>query len=359
MSGASAFTFLSDDRYEYDDDDTYEYDDDDRYENEDDYYASDDDFYTFGYDSDDDSIEGYEGDHIVGDLDDEYDAIYEFEASASEGERDLYQFDLQDGAVVGANEFDDGRWESEFIKPNESYQVNEDGTIVKTEVKRFGTEIETYADLDGDGLYSKVGRTWESNSSSSETTTIKSRYDDWYEFSGELDEFELIGTPDQVVVTSLSDGSSQSIEAAERVLFSNGARAYDIDGRAGKAYRIYKAAFDRDPMEGDTDGLGYWIAQMDNGMDMVEVAERFIDSAEFRSVYGENPSNEEFLNKIYLNVLDRLPDEEGYAWWMDQLENNPEKTWEKVLADFSESAENQANVADLVANGIAFDPWVG
>jgi hypothetical protein len=319
MSGTSAFTFLSDDRDEYDDDDRYESDDEDDRLDDDSDESSDD----------------------------------------SEGERDLYQFDLQDGVVVGANEFDDGRWESEFIKSNESYQVNEDGTIVKTEVKRFGTEIETYADLDGDRLYSKVGRSWESNSSSSETTTAQSRYDDWYEFSGELDEFELTGTPDQLVVTSLSDGSSQSLEAAERVLFSNGARAYDIDGQAGKAYRIYKAAFDRDPMEGDTDGLGYWIAQMDDGMDMVEVAERFIDSAEFRSVYGENPSNEEFLNKIYLNVLDRLPDEEGYAWWMDQLENNPEKTWEKVLADFSECAENQENVAELIANGIVFDPWVG
>ena len=33
--------------------------------------------------------------------------------------------------------------------------------------------------------------------------------------------------------------------------------------------------------------------------------------------------------------------------------------WEKVLADFSESVENQTNVAELIANGIVFDPWVG
>jgi hypothetical protein len=112
-------------------------------------------------------------------------------------------------------------------------------------------------------------------------------------------------------------------------------------------------------MEGDTAGLGYWIAQMDNGMDMVEVAARFIDSPEFRSLYGQNPTNGEFLNKVYLNVLDRLPDASGYAWWIDQLDNNPEKTWEKVLADFSESPENQTNVAELIANGIVFDPWVG
>jgi hypothetical protein len=144
-----------------------------------------------------------------------------------------------------------------------------------------------------------------------------------------------------------------------RYLFSDIGLAFDTSGVAGQAYRIYKAAFDRDPMDGDTGGLGYWIAQMDNGMDMVEIAARFIDSDEFRSLYGQNPTNGEFLNKVYLNVLDRLPDAEGYDWWIDQLENNPEKTWQKVLADFSESPENQANVAELIANGIVFDPWVG
>ena len=147
-----------------------------------------------------------------------------------------------------------------------------------------------------------------------------------------------------------------SLYSIERLEFSNSMVAFDTSGIGGQAYRIYKAAFDRVP---DSGGLGYWIAQMDEGMDMAEVAARFINSDEFRSLYGQNPTNGEFLNKVYLNVLDRLPDAGGYDWWMDQLENNPEKTWEKVLADFSESPENQANVTELIANGIVFDPWVG
>ena len=133
--------------------------------------------------------------------------------------------------------------------------------------------------------------------------------------------------------------------------------SFDVSGTAGQAYRIYRAAFDRDPMIGDTAGLGYWIAQMDAGMSMTEVAARFIDSTEFRSLYGTTPTNGEFLTKVYNNVLDRDPDSDGYAWWTDQLANNPEKTWQKVLADFSESAENQANVAGLIGNGITYDAW--
>jgi hypothetical protein len=106
-------------------------------------------------------------------------------------------------------------------------------------------------------------------------------------------------------------------------------------------------------------GLGYWIAQMDRGMSTVEVAARFIDSNEFRTLYGSNPSNGDFLVRLYQNVLDRSPDQGGYAWWIDQLQNNPEKTWKKVLADFAESPENQSNVLSLIANGITYDLWLG
>ena len=149
---------------------------------------------------------------------------------------------------------------------------------------------------------------------------------------------------------------SLTLVSVERLVFSDVTVALDLDGVGGQAYRIYKAAFDREPDSGD---LGYWIAQMDNGMDMVEVAARFIDSNEFRTLYGSNASDGDFLIGLYRNVLDRAPDAGGYAWWIDQLENNPAKSWEKVLADFSESPENQANVAELIAGGIYYDPWLG
>jgi len=97
---------------------------------------------------------------------------------------------------------------------------------------------------------------------------------------------------------------------------------------------------------------------MDLGMDLVDVSARFIDSDEFRAAYGTNPSNGEFLTKVYNNVLSRDPDSGGYDWWVDQLDNNPEKSWDKVLADFSESTENQANVLELIGNGVQYDLWV-
>ena len=168
-------------------------------------------------------------------------------------------------------------------------------------------------------------------------------------------------TRNQAGIAAIEDGFSvTSPEGAdilvniERLSFTDGNIALDIDGIGGRAYRIYKAAFDRTP---DIDGVGYWIAQMDQGMELDDVADQFIDSSEFKTQYGNEPSNNEFLSALYSNVLDRGPDNEGFIWWLEQLDNNPEKTPNKVLADFSESPENQSNVISLIENGFAYTFW--
>jgi hypothetical protein len=155
------------------------------------------------------------------------------------------------------------------------------------------------------------------------------------------------------------DFGQADLYQVERIRFSDSSLALDLAGNAGKAYRVYKAAFARDPMSGDEAGLGYWIAQIDRGMDMVEVAARFIDSPEFRGLYGQNSSNADFLTKVYTNVLGRTPDQGGYNWWLNELNNNPTKTKAKVLADFAESGENQAGVASLIGSGIQYTEFVG
>ena len=158
-------------------------------------------------------------------------------------------------------------------------------------------------------------------------------------------------------VKEISIGTNDSLSTVERVVFSDKAVALDIGSGevGGSCYRIYKAAFNRTP---DGGGLGYWIGQMDLGKTLVEVSAGFIDSDEFRASYGTNPSNGEFLTKVYNNVLGRDPDSGGYDWWVDQLANNPAKSWSKVMADFSEGTENQANVLELIGNGVQYDLWV-
>lgn len=135
----------------------------------------------------------------------------------------------------------------------------------------------------------------------------------------------------------------------ERLRFSTGLHLLDIDkGQiGGMAYRIYKAAFNRQP---DNGGLKYWVGRMDSDASVIDVAAGFIASGEFVALYGSNSSDGDFITRIYSNVLNRAPDAGGFAYWVGVLSAGTPR--QEVLAGFSESDENIANVAATIVNGI-------
>lgn len=155
---------------------------------------------------------------------------------------------------------------------------------------------------------------------------------------------------DAVIVKDVTgkDGTD-TLLGIERLSFADKEYALDtgVGEVAGSAYRIYQAAFDRTP---DTGGLSFWLERMDRGMDLIEVSARFIDSQEFRAMYGSNPSNREFVEKLYHHVLGREGEAAGVNYWIGQLDSGA-KGHAKVLADFAESAENVALVGASIGNG--------
>lgn len=57
--------------------------------------------------------------------------------------------------MTNLQEFDDGRWTSERIDSNETWTF--DGvSLIKTERERYGSEISTFTDPDGDGIFTKI-----------------------------------------------------------------------------------------------------------------------------------------------------------------------------------------------------------
>ncbi|NMA97948.1 MAG: DUF4214 domain-containing protein [Phyllobacteriaceae bacterium] len=142
-------------------------------------------------------------------------------------------------------------------------------------------------------------------------------------------------------------GGTDTLISIERLEFSDGTLAFDLDGNAGMAYRIYQAAFDRTP---DPLGLSYWVDAMDNGLNLYQVASGFIGSAEFASVYGSNVSNLALVEKLYQNVLGRDGEPAGIIYWESELNGGVGR--DVVLAGFSESPENIAGVAPAIADGI-------
>lgn len=164
-----------------------------------------------------------------------------------------------------------------------------------------------------------------------------------------------LGTENVLVIDLFPDRNGiDTLINIERLIFTDTNLALDIDGVAGRAYRIYEAAFNRTP---DPVGLGFWIEKMDDGASVAQVSQGFINSAEFQAMYGPDLSNDQFILLLYENVLNRAPDQAGYDYWNFVMAQGVSRA--DVLAYFSESPENIAKVAPLIVNGILYIPYDG
>ena len=153
-------------------------------------------------------------------------------------------------------------------------------------------------------------------------------------------------------VSSTAEGVD-TLTNVERLKFADTAIAFDTSGVGGQAYRVYKAAFNRTP---DVGGLGFWISGMDGGVSLNAVAQGFVNSAEFKTVYGASPTNAQIVTRFYDNVLGRAADSGGYNFWLDNLDSG-QASVAGMLASFSESSENQAAVIGVIENGILYTPY--
>jgi hypothetical protein len=168
--------------------------------------------------------------------------------------------------------------------------------------------------------------------------------------SGARDHFTVTKTASGITVTDNTGAQgTDTLTHVERIKFDDKTLAFDTDGDAGQVYRLYQAAFDRAP---DAAGFGLWVRQMDAGMKLQQVADGFMQSAEFEQLYGPKVSDSDFVTHLYQNVLHRAPDAEGYKLWVDSLANGMQR--ETALTGFSESQENCAQVIGSIQNGMAF-----
>lgn len=147
--------------------------------------------------------------------------------------------------------------------------------------------------------------------------------------------------------TSGPDGSD-TLLGIERLEFDDYGLAFDTQGNAGQAYRLYQAAFDRTP---DVGGLGYQMDALDDGYSLVQVAGNFIRSPEFQARYGALNSNQ-FVTQLYANVLDRAPDASGLSYHVARLNTGVSRA--ELLVGFSESPENQAKVIGQIDDGMLY-----
>jgi hypothetical protein len=166
------------------------------------------------------------------------------------------------------------------------------------------------------------------------------------------------------VTNKTSSADIDTLNNIERLEFGDAYIALDIEGAnsAGGIYRTYEAAFDRTP---DLGGFGYWIDRADSGATAVQMAEEFVWSNEFQTVYGVTTSDnyltgndiETVVDGFYRNVLGRDPDQGGLDFYSNVIELH-ERTVGRVLAEIADSAENRDNLLPAIENGMEYDLWL-
>ena len=96
--------------------------------------------------------------------------------------------------------------------------------------------------------------------------------------------------------------------------------------------RCYEVALSRDA---DKEGFNYWVNMLNNGQACgAQVGYGFIFSDEYAN---KNTDNTQFVKDMYQMFFGREPDEEGFNYWLNLL--NEGKARDSIFAGFANSTE--------------------
>lgn len=167
-------------------------------------------------------------------------------------------------------------------------------------------------------------------------------------FTGPAASYTIAATGGGFLITDTRGiDAARTVGVTTRVRFADSSISFDVDGKAGQLYRLYKAALGRTP---DAAGIGYWLGVLESGVPLSTVATGFLSSTEFKTLFGADPANNALVDAFYRNVLGRAGEQAGIAYWLKVLNDNL-GTRSDVLVGFTDSPENRELVDPTIANG--------
>ena len=247
------------------------------------------------------------------------------------------------------------REESSGYKPdNEYFAFDDNNNIILNTSLNYATKNSYNLSFDGTGIRALVNMSWGLKVTVNDPNplTHAGKFEDY--LVKQIDgHYQLIRkettTRDGIVLpagmeTLLNGVSNHKFDDVSIDVLNDVKAVFDdITGlrtESAEMFRLYQAAFDRFP---DASGFKYWVDNYISGRNSSRViASSFVESDEFKSRYGENTSNEKFVETLYENVLDREYDQSGYDYWVGSLNQGNEERYE-VLLGFSESDESLEN----------------
>ncbi len=190
---------------------------------------------------------------------------------------------------------------------------------------------------------------------------------DTVSYSGDQDSYTLTISRDGISLTDRrADGNgTDTLIDLEFLSFDTGINSGPFDlslfgGSAGlsaaameSVIELYIAYFNRAP---DAVGLNYWGTEFSKGFTLAEMANSFFVQPETRAAYsaslddaGNLANVGAFVSAVYDNVLGRAPDQEGFDYWVNEVQNNPEITPGIFILALLNGAKNPSNPTVLTA----------
>lgn len=174
------------------------------------------------------------------------------------------------------------------------------------------------------------------------------------ELGGTRSHFTLARTPDgwQLTDTQGHEGTD-TLVGVERLQFSDGGLALDLDGQAGVVARLIGAVFGPD-FVARADLVGAGLALLGRGMSTIDLSAAAVGSDLFAQLAGSH-SNTDFVRAVYRHVVGASPSDQDLATFVAQLDNGA--TTQAALAAWASDSSLNADRIDLVGlsqTGLAF-----
>ena len=163
--------------------------------------------------------------------------------------------------------------------------------------------------------------------------------------SGQLQiEDNATGDISTVPAGSVVSGSG-TFKTLQGITFADASAAFDPTGNAAVIARLYEATVARAP---DLGGLAAYTQDADTGqISLASIGQVFATSPEFIADFGQL-SNQDFISRIYINLLGRTADAGGLASYTADL--NAGESRGAVLADMVGSFEARQHWTSIAGN---------
>lgn len=151
---------------------------------------------------------------------------------------------------------------------------------------------------------------------------------------------DVVPSGDLILVVTAIDGQGNrsTAEVPFRLLPPDGTLALEdefssMSGTAGSVARLYMSVLGRQP---DSDGHDFWVGSIEEGVSLRTTSRLFLGGSEYREIY-DDLDDDEFVENLYLNVLNREAELLGAYYWIVRLSQDLSR--EDVILWFSESPE--------------------